>query len=148
MQRYFAVITLLVLFFTTEPTPVHEGCDLSARLFFHFHHSNFFHLLANASCIFAIRKIRWFESYIIAFLCSFFVTDPTVGISGILFSAIGMNIGKKAYVKGLLKCSVTALAIGLLPGVSLVYHLVSLLSGYAYGWCAESIRIYRRCFPT
>lgn len=145
MQRYFAIILLLVLFFVTEPTPVYKGCDFYAHFIFHFHHSNIFHLLANASCILALKKLRWVESYAIAVLCSFLITVPTVGISGILFAAIGMDIGKRAYMKGLLRCSVTALLIGLLPGVSLVFHLLSLISGYAYGWCVESYRIYRRC---
>ena len=147
MQRYLAIISLLVLFFFTEPTPVYEGCDLPAHFLFHFHHSNIFHLLANASCILALKKIRWIESYFIAVVCSFLIVEPTVGISGILFAAIGSGIGKRAYLKGLLRCSIMAFLFGLLPGVSLVFHLVSLISGYAYGWCVESYRIYRRCRP-
>lgn len=145
MQRYFVIILLLVLFFTAEPTPVYEGCELLPHFVFHFHHSNIFHLLANASCILALKRIRWVESYVIAVLCSLLIVEPTVGISGILFAAIGMNIGKRAYLKGFFRCSVTAFLIGLLPGVSLVFHLLSLISGYAYGWCIESYRIYRRC---
>lgn len=145
MQRYFAIILLLVLFFIAEPTPVYKGCDLYAHFIFHFHHSNIFHLLANASCVLSLKKLRWVESYIIAVLCSFLIIEPTVGISGVLFAGIGIGIGRKAYMKGLLRCTATAFLIGLLPGVSLVFHLVSLIVGYTYGWCVESYRIYRRC---
>lgn len=145
MQRYFAIILLLVLFFIAEPTPVYKGCDFYAHFIFHFHHSNIFHLLANASCILSLKKLRWSESYIIAVLCSLLIVEPTVGVSGILFAGIGIGIGQRAYIKGLLRCTATASLIGLLPGVSLVFHLVSLIVGYAYGWCVESYRIYRRC---
>lgn len=148
MQRYLPLITLLVLYLTTEPTPVYKGCDILSHFTFHFNHANIWHLLANSSCVLAVRKIRWVESYAIAVACSFLVIEPTVGLSGILFSAIGLNLGKRSFTKGLFRCFVTAFLIGLLPGVSLVYHLVTLLAGYAYGWCAESIRLYRRSFPS
>lgn len=140
----FLLILVLLL---AEPTPVFKGCALSARFMFHFHHANIFHLLANAVCFYSMRKIRWAEAYVIAVACSFFVVHPTVGLSGLLFAAAGINMGKQGNGKGASVCLLSALLCGLLPGVSLVLHVSSFLTGFAYGWCIETYRIYRRCFP-
>lgn len=129
-MKYVVLILLSVLYLTTEPTPCFQGCEFPARLIFHFYHSNFWHLLANCSCIYVMRRFSWLESYIIAFLCSWVIVNPTVGISGIIFAAIGSNIGRQKSWKGLLKCSVSALLFGLLPGVSMAFHLSCLAGGY------------------
>ena len=124
------ILILLVLYIFPEPTPCFYGCEFSAHFLFHFYHSNIWHLLANASCIYAMRRFRWLESYVIAVVCSFFIVEPTVGISGMVFAAIGCNLGERGMWKGLLKCGVSAFLFGLLPGVSMVFHLLCLLNGY------------------
>lgn len=129
-MRYFVLILLAVLYLTTEPTPCFLGCDLSAHFLFHFYHSNFWHLLANGSCIYVMKKFRWLESYVIAVVCSWLIVEPTVGISGMVFAAIGCNLGERKVWKGLMKCSVSAVLFGLLPGVSMIFHLACLLVGY------------------
>lgn len=129
-MRYIVLTLLAVLYFTTEPTPCFYGCEFTARFLFHFYHSNIWHLIANGTCIYAMRKFCWIESYVIAFLCSWVIINPTVGISGMVFAAIGCNLGKRCMWKGLFKCSITALLFGLLPGVSMAFHLTCLLSGF------------------
>lgn len=129
-MKYTVLILLAVLYLTTEPTPCFYGCELNARLLFHFYHSNIWHLIANGTCIYAIRKFRWIESYVIAVVCSLFIVEPTVGISGMVFAAIGCNLGGQGMWKGLWKCGVSAVLFGLLPGVSMVFHLACLVVGY------------------
>lgn len=135
-KRYSVILILLVLFFLSEPTPVYKGCELLHRFIFHFHHSNIWHLLANASCIYAMRKFRWLESYAVAFGCSWLIVEPTVGISGMVFAAIGFNLGEKRMWKGLLKCAISAVLFGLMPGVSMLFHVMCLFVGFVsiYLW--------------
>lgn len=135
-MRYAVLILLAVLYLTTEPTPCFQGCGFSARLLFHFHHSNIWHLLANASCIYVMKKFRWAESYAVAVVCSLSIVEPTVGISGMVFAAIGCNMGEREQWEGLWKCAVSAVLSGLLPGVSMAYHLLCLVTGYCllYLW--------------
>lgn len=135
-KRTFFILTLLVLYFASEPTPVYKGCEFLHRITFHFYHSNIWHLLANASCIYAIRKFRWLESFIVASICSWVVVYPTVGVSGMVFAAIGLNLGNNGNWKGLLKCSLSAVVFGLMPGVSMLFHLVCLVVGFLfiYSW--------------
>ena len=131
-KRLLAILILLVLFFISEPTPVYPGCDFLHRFTFHFHHSNIWHLLANASCIYVMKKFRWIEAYVIAVLCSWVIMTPTVGISGMVFAAIGCNLGGRRLWKALLKCSVSAMLFGLLPGVSMLFHLACLWLGFGF----------------
>lgn len=129
-ERYFVILILLVLYFLSEPTPVYQGCEILHRFIFHFYHSNIWHLLANASCIYVMKKFRWLESYVVALLCSWLIVTPTVGISGIVFAAIGFNLGEKCLWRGLLKCLFSAVLFGLMPGISLLFHVSCLLSGF------------------
>lgn len=136
-MKYAVLILLAVLYLTTEPTPCSQGCDFSSRLIFHFHHSNVWHLLANASCIYVMKQFRWLESYVIAVLCSFIIEQPTIGISGMVFAAIGCNLGKRGLWKGLIKCGVSAVVFGLLPGVSMLFHVTCLSAGYLFTRCTK-----------
>ena len=131
-KRLFIILILLVLYFISEPTPVYPGCDLLHRFTFHFNHSNIWHLLANASCIYVMKKFRWIESYVISVLCSWVILSPTVGISGMVFAAIGCNLGKRRLWKLLFECSLSAALFGILPGVSMLFHLACLWSGFAF----------------
>ena len=129
-KRIFVILILLVLHFISEPTPVYPGCELLHRFTFHFYHTNIWHLLANASCIYVMKKFRWVEAYVIAVLCSFAIVSPTVGISGMVFAAIGCNLGERRLWKALLKCSLSAVVIGIMPGVSMLFHLACLWLGF------------------
>lgn len=129
-KRYVAILILLVLYFLSEPTPVYQGCEFQHRFIFHFHHSNIWHLLANASCIYVMKKFRWLGSYAVAVLCSWLIVHPTVGISGMVFAAIGFNLGERRLWGGLLKCSFSAVLFGLMPGVSMLFHVACLLVGF------------------
>ena len=139
-KEMFVILILLVLHFTSEPTPVYTGCDILHRITFHFHHSNIWHLLANASCIYAIRNFRWIESFVVASICSFVVTCPTVGISGLVFAAIGFNLGHSGKWKALLKCSLSAVVFGLMPGVSMLFHLACLLVGFLVVYLRRALK--------
>ena len=129
-KRYAVILILLVLYFFSEPTPVFQGCDILHRFVFHFHHSNIWHLLANASCIYVMKKFRWLESYAVASLCSWLIVCPTIGISGMVFAAIGFNLGEKRMWRGLMKCLFSAVLFGLMPNVSMLFHVSCLLVGF------------------
>lgn len=131
-MKYAVLILLAVLYLTTEPTPCFNGCDFPRRLIFHFHHSNIWHLLANASCIYVMKKFRWSESYVISVLASWVIVHPTVGISGMIFAAIGCNCGERNLWKSLWKCGISAVVFGLMPGVSMLFHVVCLSAGFAW----------------
>lgn len=129
-KKIIVILILLVLYLLSEPTPVFQGCKIWHHFIFHFYHSNIWHLLANASCIYAMKKFRWLESYAVAFLCSWLIVTPTVGISGIVFAAIGFNLGERGAWKVLLKCSFSAVLFGLMPNVSMLFHVACLLVGF------------------
>lgn len=129
-KRIPFILILFVLYLISEPTPVYQGCEILHRFIFHFYHSNIWHLMANASCIYVMRRIRWFESYVIAFLCSWVIVSPTVGLSGIIFAAIGCNLGERGMWRGFWKCGLSAVVFGIMPGVSMVFHLACLNVGY------------------
>ena len=145
MRKIIVLILLLVLFIFLEPTPVFKGCEFINHFVFHFFHANVWHLLGNGVCLWVMKRMNWAASYVVAVLCSFLIVEPTVGMSGIIFSAIGINLGRRSDSVRLGRCAVSAVLFGLLPGVSLVFHLISLLVGFGYGWSIESYRIYRRC---
>ena len=71
-----------------------------------------------------------------AFMCSWLIVTPTVGISGMVFAAIGFNLGEKRMWKGLLKCAFSAVLFGLTPGVSMLFHVMCLFVGFVsiYLW--------------
>lgn len=141
MRKVVVLISLLVLFLLLEPTPVYKGCGFLNHLIFHFYHANIWHLLGNGLCIYAMKRMNWAVAYVIAVVCSFAIVSPTVGMSGIIFAAIGIRMGCFANVKGLWRCCISAILFGLLPGVSLVFHLLSLLAGFAYGYRCTKYRL-------
>lgn len=147
MTRYIIITVLAVLHFTAVPVPVYDGSPLYSHLFFHFFHANIFHLSGNAMCVALLRNVRWVEAYVIATLGSLWIDVPTIGFSGVIFSAIGIWYGYSAEYQKALRSLAYAVVTGMLPGVSMSYHIISLLSGFAYGWTIESIRIYRRIRP-
>lgn len=142
MTRCIIIIALSVVYLTASPMPVYEGSPLYRHLLFHAFHSNIFHLAGNLICVYLLRNARWVEAYVVATLCSFAITEPTVGLSGVIFAAIGICYGHLAEYGKMARCLAYTFVIGLLPGVSMVYHIISLLTGYAYGWSIGSIRIY------
>ena len=129
-KRIVVILIFLVLYLTTEPTPVYPGCEILHRFIFHFYHTNIWHLMANASCIYVMKKFCWWEAYILAVVCSWVIVSPTLGLSGVIFAAIGCNLGERGAWKGLCKCGLSAVLFGLMPGVSMVFHLVCLVSGF------------------
>lgn len=132
--KYVVLPILLTLFLMTEPTPVYEGCDPLARLTFHFYHTNFWHLLANGLCLWVMKRIRWVEAYVTAVVCSVCIVHPTIGMSGVIFAAIGLNLGvAKGGLKRLMKTAAYAVVFGLLPGVSMGFHLMTLGMGWILG---------------
>lgn len=141
--KFYITIILLILLFSAEPTAVYKGCDLLNHFTFHFYHANIFHLSANVLCLWTVRKHHWVISYIIATIFSFLITSPTVGLSAILFATVGINYGIKADYKNAVISALVCTIYGLLPGISLLFHLLSLAGGFIYGYCYETVRLYR-----
>lgn len=134
LKKCTILALLLLVYLVCTPTPAYSGCGLTDRLTFHFFHSNIWHLMANGLCIWVMKRIRWVEAYVIAVVCSACIVHPTVGISGLIFAAIGLNLGAvKGTGKWLARTAVYAVVFGLLPGVSMVFHLTTLCIGFLWG---------------
>ena len=96
-------------------------------------HANVFHLAANLYCLWLLRKVHWLPAFVIAALASLLAPTPTVGLSGFLFASIGVSCGRNLLWKQCLITLAICMLWGLFPSVSLFVHVVSLLTGYAYG---------------
>lgn len=87
---------LLLLCLFADPA-IHGACiysDMGSRFTCHFFHGNFFHFLANACCLWMIRPSvsDMAKAYPLAVVATLFTTMPTVGISGIVYAHLGMNM--------------------------------------------------------
>lgn len=113
-----------------------------AHLFGHFlfsvSHANVWHLLANLLCLWMLPcRLHLCMSYLTALFCSFlpcFVSEPTMGFSGILFSVIGISWGRVCRFREMLWKNKWFLVIPMfIPHVNAFIHVYCLVFGYLAG---------------
>ena len=112
--------------------------DIINHLLYPFSHANIWHLAANILCLWMLPcQLHIFTTFVFAVLCSFlpcFVTEPTMGFSGVLFAMVGISWGKVHRFRDMLwKNKLYLVVPAFLPHVNFMIHLYCLLAGYLYG---------------
>lgn len=106
----------------------------------HFHHANIFHLMANCCSVYLIRRASWLPALAIAIL-SALPFHNIVGFSGVIFAALGILYGR--YPSKLFWWAIAiVLVTGLIPNVSMGYHLVNMFAGFIVGYIYQSYKLY------
>ena len=101
-------------------------------------HANIWHLAANIMCLWMIKTdLNLVPSYTIAVMCSYlpcFVSEPTMGFSGILFAIVGISWGRVGRFKEMILRNKWFLIIPVfIPHVNAFIHLYCMLLGYLFG---------------
>lgn len=117
------------------------------HLLFSFSHANIWHLLANIFCLWMIPcRLHLMTSFLLAVLCSFlpcFISEPTMGFSGVLFSIVGISWGRVGRFKDMLLKNKWFLIIPIfIPHVNAFIHLYCLIAGWFAGrylWHRENV---------
>lgn len=139
IHKLVLVIVLALSYFLL---PQEYGFTFHSGLINHFIypflHANIWHLAANVACIFMITSpLRLYVTIPIAILCSFlpcFISEPTVGFSGVLFAIVGISWGVLHRFKDMVWKNKLILIIPVfLPHVNFMIHIYCLLAGYLYG---------------
>lgn len=138
IQRFIITIVLIVCFACLPTIGFGQASDMTSHFMYPFCHANVFHLLANILCLWMLScPLYIFVCYAIAVLCSFFpcfVSEDTMGCSGILFAIAGISWGRIHRFKGMCrKCLPFVLITFILPHVNALIHVYCLLLGYLYG---------------
>ena len=111
---------------------------LTGHLLYPISHANIFHLAGNILCLWMLRcPAHIVASYLIAVLCGFmpcFITEPTMGFSGVLFAMAGISWGRTRLF-GLMcrRCLPYILICVFMPHVNALIHIYCLMLGYLYG---------------
>ena len=106
----------------------------------HFIHVNIFHLLANCWAIYIIKKLDWIPAYFIAAILAVPFSN-LVGFSGVIFAALGILYGK--YPSKLFwKSAAIVLVTGMLPNISVTFHLLCLFAGFIAGYIYQMTKLY------
>jgi hypothetical protein len=123
---------LLLTWICTASYILGSGADAGIYAM-HFIHANVFHLAGNLLCLWwmPVSLTRLLAGYALAVACAA-LCPPCVGLSGVLFAIIGMAYGERR-PKGVWRCLLFCFAAGLLPGMALMFHLSTLLTGYVAG---------------
>lgn len=137
-QRITTSILLLVLFIFSNGEGYVGTKDFWPHILYPFFHANIFHLLGNLLALWMMKcKPYLLISLAIAILCSFipsFVTEPTMGFSGVLFAMVGISWGLIGRFKDMCKkCGPILLITLLVPHMNAYIHAYCLLFGYLYG---------------
>lgn len=118
----------------------------TGHLFYPLSHANVWHLFANVLCLWMIPcRLHLLSSYAVAVVCSFlpcFLSEPTMGFSGVLFAVVGRSWGVTGRFRQMLWKNKWFLVIPFfLPHVNGFIHVYCMLSGYVVGYfrCCKKI---------
>ena len=133
------ILSLVCLFLCTQHVGFYHGCPIENHFAYSFFHVNLFHLLINLMVLWSIKnKIDVTLSFVAAVAASFlpmFVTEPTMGLSGFLFSALGIMWGKTGMWKEAAKKAMPFILLTmLLNDVNGTLHLYCFWLGYSIGF--------------
>ena len=141
-----AVSMVLVVWYFGMPQYSFGGYDIATygtiweHLLYPLSHANVWHLGANVLCLWMITcRLHLASSYFVAVVCSFlpcFVSEATMGFSGMLFAIVGMSWGRVGRFKDMIWKNKWFLLIPLfLPHVNGLLHLYCLVAGWLIGRC-------------
>ena len=134
----FVISFVLVVFYFFLPQFVFPDGGIIGHALYPLSHANIFHLLANILCLWMIScELHFTTSFLLAALCSFlpcFVSEPTMGFSGVLFSVIGISWGNAHRFKDMIWRNKWFLVVPVfIPHVNAFIHIYCLLAGYVVG---------------
>lgn len=106
-------------------------------------HANIWHLAANILCLWMIPcGLHLTTSFLLAVLCSTlpcFISEATMGFSGVLFAIVGISWGKVDRFKDMLWKNKWFLILPVfIPHVNAFIHFYCLLAGY---FCGRYVKI-------
>jgi membrane associated rhomboid family serine protease len=128
---------------------LHRGCDITARLCYHFFHANVFHAICNIWCLLALAFYYDIEDWelLLAFIIAATVpsvamaSQPIVGASGVCFALMGIVFHKVARKKYYLSWIIPIVAIGfIIPGMAATLHLYCFAVGIAVALVYSKVR--------
>lgn len=133
------ILSLVCLVLCTKHVGFYQGCPIENHFAYSFFHVNLFHLLINLMVLWSIKnRIDVTLSFVAAVSASFlpmFVTEPTMGLSGFLFSALGIMWGKTGRWKEAAKKAMPFILFTmLLNDVNGTLHLYCFWLGYSIGF--------------
>jgi len=108
------------------------------HLLYPFSHANVWHLAANILCLWMLQcPLHISTTFVCAVLCSFlpcFVSEPTMGFSGVLFAMVGISWGKIHHFRDMIWKNKWYLIIPpFLPHMNFMIHFYCLIAGYICG---------------
>lgn len=111
---------------------------LANHFLYPFSHANIWHLACNILCLFMLPcSLHVLTTFVCAVLCSFlpcFVSESTMGFSGVLFAIVGISWGNVHRFKDMIWRNKWFLIIpAFLPHVNFLIHIYCLLAGYLVG---------------
>ena len=133
------ILSLVCLVPWTQQVWFYHGCPIEHHFVYSFFHLNLFHLLINLMVLWSIKnRIDVTLSFVAAVASSFlpmFVTEPTMGLSGFLFSAFGIMWGKTGRWKEAAKKAMPFILFTmLLNDVNGLLHFWCFWLGYSIGF--------------
>lgn len=133
-----ALSVLLLASYLLLPQFAFPDGGVCGHLLYSLSHANIFHLLANLLCLWMIRcPLHLLVAFVVAVLCSFlpcFVSEPTMGFSGVLFAVIGISWGRAHRFKDMIWKNKWFLVVPMfIPHVNAFIHLYCLIGGYLMG---------------
>ena len=138
------VSVLLVVWYFAMPQYSSGGYGIatygtiSGHLLYWLSHANVWHLAANVLCLWMIPcDLHLLVAALLSVFCSFlpcFVSEPTCGFSGVLFSIVGISWGRVGRFRDMLWRNKWFLLIPMfIPHVNALLHVYCLVAGYAWG---------------
>ncbi len=142
-KKKLVLSVVLVIFYFFLPAFSFPCDNFWGHVLYPLSHANIYHLLANILCFWMIRtRMHLVLSYLCAVICSFlpcFMSEPTMGFSGVLFCMVGISWGKVHRFKDMIWNNKWFLALSfMLPHVNAFIHLYCLFGGYLIGITRKS----------
>lgn len=131
-------VVLVVWFFAMPQAGFTGEWEIGGHMLYPLSHANIWHLLANLLCLWMIPcGLHLTVATFVAVLCSFlpcFISEPTVGFSGVLFSIVGISWGKAHRFRDMIWRNKWFLLIPVfIPHVNALLHVYCLVGGYLIG---------------
>lgn len=137
-QRIIITFTLLVFYFYGQKTGYTDSSGIESHLLYPLYHANIWHLACNIMCLWMIKcPLNIIVTFVLAVLCSFIpclVSEPTMGLSGVLFAVVGISWGRLRAFKRMCRYNIPIIIITFfIPNVNALIHLYCLMAGYLFG---------------
>lgn len=140
-MRKITIIICIALYFLPH-VEVWNNAPIENHIFYMFSHANIFHLIANTIVVLSLKKICPL-SFLIAFIASFLPFNGMIlGLSGVIFSQIGIDMGKKFNMIELYHNIIIACVFGMLPNMAILIHIYCLIIGFLIGNIIWMVNVY------